>query len=92
MADQGPIGFEDDIKPLFREKDRSRMEFAFESLDGHMHEIERDFRRQSDLDIGPIRPFDHGWCRYCGERQIEKMNAPKIPKTAPLAPTPAVWM
>ena len=36
----------------------SRMEFALESLDGHMNEISRDFRRQSDLDIGEIYPFD----------------------------------
>ena len=36
----------------------ARMEFAFESLDGHMNEIARDFRRQSDLDLGPIYPFD----------------------------------
>ena len=32
----------------------SRMEFAFESLDGHLQEIGRDFRRQTDLDLGPI--------------------------------------
>jgi len=36
----------------------SRMEFALESLDGHMNEISRDFRRQSDLDLGEIYPFD----------------------------------
>ena len=36
----------------------SRMEFALESLDGHMNEIARDFRRQSDLDLGEIYPFD----------------------------------
>ena len=36
----------------------SRMEFALESLDGHMNEISRDFRRQSDLDLGAIYPFD----------------------------------
>ncbi len=36
----------------------SRMEFALESLNGHMNEIARDFRRQSDLDIGEIYPFD----------------------------------
>ena len=36
----------------------SRMEFGLESLDGHMNEIARDFRRQSDLDIGEIYPFD----------------------------------
>ena len=36
----------------------SRLEFALESLDGHMNEITRDLRRQSDLDIGEIYPFD----------------------------------
>ncbi len=36
----------------------TRMEFALESLDGHMNEIARDFRRQSDLDLGEIYPFD----------------------------------
>jgi hypothetical protein len=35
-----------------------RMEFALESLNGHMNEISRDFRRQSDLDLGEIYPFD----------------------------------
>jgi hypothetical protein len=42
----------------------SRMEFVFESLDGHLHEIGRDFRRQSDLDIGPIRSFDETLAGY----------------------------
>jgi len=42
----------------------ARMEFAFESLDGHLHEIDRDFRRQSDLDVGPIRPFDRTLAAY----------------------------
>ena len=42
----------------------SRMEFAFESLDGHLHEIDRDFRRQSDLDVGPIWPFDQILAAY----------------------------
>jgi hypothetical protein len=36
----------------------SRMEFALESFDGHMNEIGRDFRKQSDLDLGTIYPFD----------------------------------
>ena len=36
----------------------SRMEFALESYDGHVNEIGRDFRRQSDLDVGPIYPVD----------------------------------
>jgi hypothetical protein len=42
----------------------SRMEFALESLDGHMLEINRDFRRQSDLDLGTIYPFDETLAGY----------------------------
>src|SRR5258706_183441 len=41
-----------------------RMEFAFEQLDGHMLEIGRELRRQSDLDIGPIYPFDEIMAGY----------------------------
>ena len=34
MADESPdLSFERDIKPLFREKDRERMEFAFDLWD-----------------------------------------------------------
>jgi hypothetical protein len=35
-----------------------RMQFILESLNGHMLEIGRDLRRQSDLDAGTIYPFD----------------------------------
>lgn len=35
-----------------------RMQFVFESLDGHMAEISRDLKWQSDLDLGPVLPFD----------------------------------
>ena len=41
-----------------------RMEFALESLDGHMLEIGRDFRKQSDLDLGKIYPFDETLAGY----------------------------
>jgi hypothetical protein len=41
-----------------------RLEFAMESLDGHMLEINRDFRMQSDLDRGPIYPFDETLAGY----------------------------
>jgi hypothetical protein len=41
-----------------------RMEFAFESLDGHMLEVNRDFRKQSDLDLGPIYHFDEIFAGY----------------------------
>ncbi|HTD51696.1 MAG TPA: hypothetical protein VK780_01605, partial [Thermoanaerobaculia bacterium] len=42
----------------------SRFEFAMESLDGHMLEINRDFRRQSDLDLGSVFPFDEALAGY----------------------------
>jgi hypothetical protein len=41
-----------------------RMEFAFEQIDGHMLEIGRELRRQSDLDLGPIYPFDEIMAGY----------------------------
>jgi hypothetical protein len=42
----------------------SRFELAMESLDGHMNEIARDFRKQSDLDLGTIYPFDETLAGY----------------------------
>jgi hypothetical protein len=36
----------------------NRMQFVLESIYGHMTEIGRDLRWQSDLDIGPVLPFD----------------------------------
>lgn len=41
-----------------------RFEHNLEQLDGHMHEINREFRNQSDLDIGPIMPFDDLFAGY----------------------------
>jgi hypothetical protein len=35
-----------------------RMQFVLESVGGHMSEIGRDLRWQSDLDLGPVLPFD----------------------------------
>ncbi len=35
-----------------------RLEFVFESIDGHFTELARDLGRQVDLDLGPIHPFD----------------------------------
>lgn len=35
-----------------------RMQFILESVYGHMTEIGRDLQWQSDLDIGPVYPFD----------------------------------
>ncbi len=36
----------------------NRLESLLEQLGGHMHEINREFRQQSDLDLGPVLPFD----------------------------------
>jgi hypothetical protein len=41
-----------------------RMEKCLESLDGHMLEIARDFRWQTDLDLGEIYPFDEVLAGY----------------------------
>jgi hypothetical protein len=44
--------------PAMREALFQRLERAMESLDGHMLEINRDLRTPSDLDLGPLYPFD----------------------------------
>ncbi len=36
----------------------NRLESLLEQLGGHMHEINREFRQQADLDVGPLLPFD----------------------------------
>src|SRR5258708_18643968 len=35
-----------------------RMQFVLESIYGYTTAIGRDLRRQTDLDLGPIQPFD----------------------------------
>jgi hypothetical protein len=42
----------------------NRMQFVLESIYGHMQEIGRDLRWQSDLDIGPVLPFDEVLAGY----------------------------
>ena len=42
----------------------ARSEKLFEQLDGHMLEIVREFRSQSDLDLGPIAPYDEIFAGY----------------------------
>jgi hypothetical protein len=41
-----------------------RFERLLEQLDGHMHEINREFRQQLDLDLGPVLPFDEVFGGY----------------------------
>jgi hypothetical protein len=42
----------------------TRYERLLEQLDGHMHEINREFRQQIDLDLGPVLPFDEVFAGY----------------------------
>lgn len=42
----------------------NRFEHLLEQLDGHMHEINREFRQQMDLNIGPVLPFDEAFGGY----------------------------
>jgi hypothetical protein len=62
FAEFAKTNFAGDAKTLDALFDR--MEFAFENLDGHMLEIGREWRRQSDLDLGPIYPFDEIMAGY----------------------------
>jgi hypothetical protein len=42
----------------------NRFQGLLEQLDGHMHEINRSFNQQSDLDAGPVLPFDEVFAGY----------------------------
>ena len=42
----------------------NRFEDLLEQTDGHMHEINRVYRQQSDLDAGSILPFDEIFAAY----------------------------
>jgi hypothetical protein len=42
----------------------NRYQCLMEQLNGHMQEITREFRRQADLDLGPILPFDDLFAGY----------------------------
>ena len=50
--------------PAARQALFDRMQEAMESLDGHMTEINRDFRMQADLDRGEVLPFDEALAGY----------------------------
>jgi len=42
----------------------NRYQHLLEQLFGHMHEMNREFRQQADLDTGPIYPFDEVFAGY----------------------------
>ena len=48
----------------------ARFERMVEVLDGHMGEIERHFRTQADLDLGPILPYDELFAGYDPEAHL----------------------
>jgi hypothetical protein len=50
--------------PAARDEMFERFERLMEALSGHMHEITLAFREQSDLDIGPVYPFDEMFAAY----------------------------
>jgi hypothetical protein len=41
-----------------------RFQRLLEQLNGHMHEINREFRQQADLDAGPVLPLDDLFAGY----------------------------
>ena len=62
MSDSAqPLSFESDIKPMFRERDRESMEFAFDlwSFDDVSHNADAILARIKAGDM----PCDSGWPR-----------------------------
>ena len=59
MGDAGTLGFEGDIKPLFREKDQQRMSFAFDlwSYEDVKENAEAILERLEEGDM----PCDGAW-------------------------------
>ncbi len=47
-----------------------RFQSLLEQLDGHMAEIGREFRQQSDLELGPLMPFDELFAGYDASAHI----------------------
>jgi len=59
-------GDQDTLDTMFR-----RFERLLEKLDGHMNEITLAFRWQSDLDLGPILPFDEIFAGYEASAHVD---------------------
>jgi hypothetical protein len=68
--DGDTAAFEDFVRPNFAGDQPSldalfdRFQSLLEQLDGHMHEIVREFRNQQDLDLGSVRPYDEVFGGY----------------------------
>jgi hypothetical protein len=70
-ADDGDASvFEDFVRTNFAGDQASldtmfnRFERLLEQLAGHLHEINREFRQQMDLDLGPVLPYDEVFGGY----------------------------
>jgi hypothetical protein len=48
----------------------ARIQRLLEQLNGHMHEINREFRQQADLAAGPVLPFDELFAGYDPEAHV----------------------
>ncbi len=71
QADDGDsTAFEDFVRTNFAGDQQTldvmfnRFEYLLEQLNGHLNEINREFRQQSDLDAGTIYPFDEIFAAY----------------------------
>lgn len=69
-SDGDPTVFEEFVRTNFA-GDQATLDTMFtryqnllEQLYGHMHEIDREFRQQADLDVGPLLPFDGIFAGY----------------------------
>ena len=69
-SDGDAAAFEDFVRGNFAGEQASldatfeRYQDLLEQLRGHMHEIQRVFRQQADLDFGPLLPFDEAFAGY----------------------------
>jgi hypothetical protein len=68
--DGGQASFEEFVRTNFAGDETTldtmfnRYQRLIEQLEGHMHEINREFRQQQDLDAGPVLPFDEIFAGY----------------------------
>ena len=47
-----------------------RYERLFEMIDGHMNKLRLELRWQSDLDLGPVRPYDSAFAGYSPDAHV----------------------
>lgn len=69
-SDGNAATFEDFVRRNFADTQEmldlvfERFERLLEQLEGHMHEMIREFRQQADLDRGPLLPMDETFAGY----------------------------